>query len=137
ILLVALLVAWALSARITQPLQQLSLFARKLPEQDLSAAADIPAHIARLPSRQPDEVGQLASTFIFMDQQLREKVARLVHETSSRERMESELNIAHEIQMGLLPLPLEPEVLDRVDLYATMLPAKEVGGDLYDYFLLN
>src|SRR5690606_8366327 len=59
ILLISLLVAWALSVRITRPLQQLSVFARKLPEQDLSAEADIPAHIAELPVRQPDEVGRL------------------------------------------------------------------------------
>src|SRR5690606_20537955 len=58
-------------------------------------------------------------------------------ETSSRERLESELSIAHDIQMGLLPVPLDRTILDKVDLYATMLPAKEVGGDLYDYFLLN
>src|SRR5690606_34079489 len=58
-------------------------------------------------------------------------------ETSSRERLESELSIAHDIQMGLLPLPLDPGIRQKVDLYATMLPAKEVGGDLYDYFLLN
>src|SRR5690606_21153495 len=57
-------------------------------------------------------------------------------ETSSRERLESELSIAHDIQMGLLPLPLDPGIRQKVDLYATMLPAKEVGGDLYDYFLL-
>ncbi|MBB5214730.1 SpoIIE family protein phosphatase [Parapusillimonas granuli] len=133
----SLLVAWAMSARITRPLQQLSDFARKLPEQDLSAAADIPDHIAQLPRKQPDEVGRLAATFIFMDQQLREKIASLVQETSSRERLQSELSIAHDIQMGLLPVPLEQSILDKIDLYATMLPAKEVGGDLYDYFLLN
>lgn len=137
ILLISLLVAWALSARITRPLQQLSLFARKLPEQDLSAPADIPDHIAQLPGKQPDEVGRLASTFIFMDQQLRENIARLLRETSSRERLESELSIAHTIQMGLLPVPPNDDILKKVDLYATMLPAKEVGGDLYDYFLLN
>src|SRR3546814_13288980 len=72
-----------------------------------------------------------------MDQQLREKVARLVLESASRERLESELSIAHDIQMGLLPVPLDPDILKKVDLYATMLPAKEVGGDLYDYFPLN
>src|SRR5690606_7792931 len=91
VLAISLLVAWAMSARITRPLQQLSDFARKLPEQDLSAAADIPDHIAQLPRKQPDEVGRLASTFIFMDEQLREKIASLVQETSSRERLQSEL----------------------------------------------
>lgn len=136
VLLVSLAVAWALSARLTRPLQQLSDYARALPEQDLSLASPIPQHIARLPNKQPDEVGRLAATFIFMDKQLREKIASLVRETSSRERFESELNIARDIQMGLLPIPLAASVLEKVDLYATMIPAKEVGGDLYDYFLL-
>jgi sigma-B regulation protein RsbU (phosphoserine phosphatase) len=136
VLLVSLIVAWALSVRITRPLQQLSDFARALPEQDLSAAGPIPPHIARLPQNQPDEVGRLAATFMLMDTELREKVARLVQETSSRERFESELNIAHSIQMGLLPVPLPASILEKIDLYATMIPAKEVGGDLYDYFIL-
>lgn len=136
VLVASLAVAWALSTRISRPLRQLTDFARKLPEQDLSTAAPIPEHISRLPKDQPDEVGRLAATFIFMDQQLREKIARLVQETSSRERFESELNIAHSIQMGLLPVPLAGEVLRKIDLHATMIPAKEVGGDLYDYFML-
>ncbi|MBF6616714.1 MAG: SpoIIE family protein phosphatase [Candidimonas sp.] len=136
VLLVSLAIAWALSARITRPLKQLTEFARALPEQDLSTAGPIPPHIAQLPQRQPDEVGRLAATFMFMDEQLREKIAKLVQETSSRERFESELNIAHTIQMGLLPQPLEPGALKQLDLYATMIPAKEVGGDLYDYFVL-
>lgn len=136
VLLVSLAIAWALSARLTRPLQQLSDFARALPEQDLSRASPIPGHIARLPHKQPDEVGRLAATFIFMDQQLREKIASLMRETSSRQRFESELNIARDIQMGLLPIPLPRNVLEKIDLYATMIPAKEVGGDLYDYFLL-
>ncbi|UYO93403.1 SpoIIE family protein phosphatase [Pollutimonas sp. M17] len=136
ILLVSLAIAWAFSVRLTRPLQQLSDFARVLPEQDLSAASPIPPHIARLPQNQPDEVGRLAATFMFMDKELREKVAKLVQETSSRERFESELNIAHGIQMGLLPIPLPASILKKIDLYATMIPAKEVGGDLYDYFML-
>ncbi|RTZ39776.1 HAMP domain-containing protein [Candidimonas sp. SYP-B2681] len=136
VLLASLGVAWALSVRLTRPLQQLSDFARALPEQDLSTASPIPEHIKRLPAMQPDEVGRLAATFIFMDQQLREKIVSLLRETSSRERFESELNIARDIQMGLLPIPLASTVLEKIDLYATMIPAKEVGGDLYDYFLL-
>ncbi len=136
VLAVSLIIAWALSARLTRPLQQLSDFARALPEQDLGVAGPIPEHIARLPQKQPDEVGRLAAAFVFMNQQLREKIASLLRETSSRERFESELNIARDIQMGLLPIPLANGILQKVDLYATMIPAKEVGGDLYDYFLL-
>ena len=47
--------------------------------------------------------------------------------------MERELNIAHNIQMALLPQSF-PEHSD-LDLYATQTPARDVGGDLYDYFV--
>jgi sigma-B regulation protein RsbU (phosphoserine phosphatase) len=56
--------------------------------------------------------------------------------TASKERIESELRIARSIQMGMVPkiFPPFPERED-VDLYATLIPAKEVGGDLYDFFI--
>src|SRR5690606_23362546 len=136
VLAVSLTVAGLVSLRLTRPLHELSEFARALPEQDLSTGQALPQHIAELPRRRPDEVGRLAAAFAYMNAQLREKVARLLEETSSRERLESELNIAQEIQQGLLPPPPDAELRARVDLCATMVPAKEVGGDLYDYFLL-
>lgn len=135
-LLLSLAVAWLWSARLARPLRDLAAFARKLPEQDLNAPADIPAHIQALPRTHSDEVGHLADTFMYMDQQLRDKIASLLRETSSRERFESELNIAHDIQMGLLPTPLPETMQQQVDLHATMTPARHVGGDLYDYFAL-
>lgn len=135
-LLAALFLTWILSARITRPLHQLSNFARSLPERDLTLAEPLPPHIEQLPHKYNDEVGDLAAAFIHMDTQLRDKVVHLLNETSRRERFESELNIARDIQMGLLPIDLSPAVLKKIDLHATMLPAKEVGGDLYDYFML-
>lgn len=136
VLAAGLAVAGILSLRLTRPLHQLSEFARSLPEQDLIAGRMLPAHIADLPRRRPDEVGRLAAAFAYMDEQLREKVTRLLEETSSRERLESELNIAQEIQQGLLPAPPDAALRTHVDLCATMVPAKEVGGDLYDYLIL-
>lgn len=135
-LLLALLCAWPVAAHIVRPLRKLTRYARELPRQDLTAPSAVPAHIADLPRLYLDEVGRLASSFLFMDKRLRENVARLMQETTARERFESELNIARAIQLGLLPVPLQREVLERVDLHAIMQPAKEVGGDLYDYFLL-
>ncbi len=74
-------------------------------------------------------------------QQLAElKVAydKLEETTSAKERIDSELRIARDIQMSMVPrtFPAFPERKD-IDLYALMVPAKEVGGDLYDYFLQN
>lgn len=136
LLALALLGAWLMAARITRPLDLLTRYARQLPEQDLTAPIEAPARIAALPSRHNDEVGRLASSFLFMQRKLGENVARLMRETSTRQRIESELNIAHDIQLGLLPFPLAGEIRARVDLCAVMRPAKEVGGDLYDYFEL-
>ncbi|MFA5520816.1 MAG: SpoIIE family protein phosphatase [Castellaniella sp.] len=135
-LLAALALAWILAARITHPLQQLGNFARRLPERDLTRDESLPPDIALLPQRYRDEVGDLAAAFIHMDAELREKVATLLRETSRRERYESELNIGREIQRGLLPDAKPVEIRDHFDLHATMVPAKEVGGDLYDYFML-
>ena len=56
--------------------------------------------------------------------------------TANKERIEGELRIAREIQMGMVPrmFPAFPE-RDDIDLFAEMTPAKEVGGDLYDFFI--
>lgn len=136
VLVVALIAAWLFATRITLPLDTLTAYARHLPEQDLTAPTQAPAHISALPDKHQDEVGRLAESFLFMQRKLGENVTRLMQETSARERFESELNIARAIQLGLLPVPLEKSVLAQVDLHAMMLPAKEVGGDLYDYFML-
>lgn len=132
----ALAVSWLLAARITGPLHQLSVFARRLPERDLTQTDPLPTQIAQLPHRYHDEVGRLASAFIHMDEQLRDKIQHLLQEASRRERFESELLIARGIQVGLLPAGLPQHAMTYIDLHATMIPAKEVGGDLYDYFML-
>ena len=61
---------------------------------------------------------------------------KLEETTTAKERIESELRIAREIQMGMVPHVFDafPKELG-IDLYASMTPAKEVGGDLYDFFL--
>lgn len=135
-MLVALVFAWLIAARIARPLNTLTRYARSLPEQDLRSEYVVPSNIAALPSTHKDEVGRLAESFLFMDKKLRENVSRLMLETTSRERFESELNIARAIQLGLLPIALSRDTLKHVDLSAVMMPAKEVGGDLYDYFIL-
>ena len=63
-------------------------------------------------------------------------VTELQATTASKERIESELSIAREIQMGMIPkiFPPYPDRND-VDLHAILHPAKEVGGDLYDFYI--
>lgn len=85
-----------------------------------------------------DEIEELTSSFENMRSALKEYINDLKETTAIKERIESELRIAHTIQMSFLPkrfppFPEKPEF----DIYATLIPAKEVGGDLYDFFLLD
>lgn len=82
-----------------------------------------------------DELLQLRRSFEYMQTSLRQHIAELEVTTAGRERMQSELKIAHDIQMGMIPTVF-PE-RDDLDLYASMTPAKEVGGDLYDFIIEN
>lgn len=85
-----------------------------------------------------DEVGELSHAFENMRVALKEYIAGLTEATAARERLESELKIARTIQMSFLPkrFPPFPEQAE-FDLYARLEPAKQVGGDLYDFFLLD
>lgn len=78
-----------------------------------------------------DEIRTLRNSLAYMQRSINSYIAELKTTTASNERYESELNIAREIQMSMLPanFPNHPEF----DLYAEVRPAKEVGGDLYDF----
>ena len=69
-------------------------------------------------------------------EKLEDAYGKLEETTAAKERMESELRIAREIQMGMVPriFPAFPDRSD-IDVYASLDSAKEVGGDLYDFFL--
>jgi sigma-B regulation protein RsbU (phosphoserine phosphatase) len=88
--------------------------------------------------RSKDEVGRLADSFNHMKTSLKQYIKELTETTAAKERIESELKVAHDIQMSLLPkiFPPFPERKE-FDIYATLEPAQEVGGDLYDFFLLS
>ncbi|MDX1571155.1 MAG: SpoIIE family protein phosphatase [Xanthomonadales bacterium] len=70
--------------------------------------------------------------------ELAETLENLRRTRSAKERMEAELQIAHDIQVRMLPLtfPAFPE-RNEFDLYARLIPAREVGGDLYDFFFVD
>ncbi|CAM3931813.1 Single Cache domain-containing protein [Bordetella tumbae] len=72
--LAALLSAWFFAARIVQPLKRLTSYARQLPDQALRVEGNVPHHIAALPDQHRDEVGRLATAFMYMDSKLRENI---------------------------------------------------------------
>lgn len=86
--------------------------------------------------RSKNEIKDLRDSLVYMQNSLSTYVSELQTTTAAKERIESELSIAHEIQMGMIPkiFPPYPDRND-IDLHAILQPAKEVGGDLYDFFI--
>lgn len=85
-----------------------------------------------------DEMKMLHDSFGHMQKDLKSYIENLKETTSAKEKIESELRIAREIQMGMIPkiFPPFPNLVE-IDLFAMLEPAKEVGGDLYDFFLID
>lgn len=138
ILVCGLCMALLMSSRIANPLIRLSAYAKELSKQDFTTPSKEAPAIADLPESLRDEVGKLAESFIFMEQSLRENIQNLMSVTAAKQRFEGELQVAREIQLGLLPkiFPPFPERLE-IDLFAMLVSAKQVGGDLYDFFFVD
>jgi len=115
---------------ITQPLRQLSLTTKSFSEGDFDV--EIPVFKSK------DEVGKLAHAFVYMKTSLKKYIRDLTITTAAKERMQSELSIGRDIQMGMVPKLIPPFTeRDEFDLFAAMKPAKEVGGDLFDFFFID
>ena len=80
-----------------------------------------------------DEITQLRDSFSTMQQSLKQYVEELRETTAAKASMESELKVAQQIQMSMLPTSFPKR--EGLDLYAEMTPAKAVGGDLFSYVL--
>ena len=80
-----------------------------------------------------DEIGMLSHSFGNMQQSLVRYIEELKETTAQKASIESELNVASNIQMSMLPSVFPDR--EGLDMFASMTPAKEVGGDLYGYLL--
>jgi len=100
------------------------------------STGNLDAEFPQIKSR--DEVGNLAESFVYMQDSLKRYIQDLTETTAAKERIESELKIAREIQMSIIP-KIFPPFPDRpeFDIFACIEPAKEVGGDLYDFFFID
>ncbi len=88
--------------------------------------------------RTKDEIQQLAESIDQMEGDIVDYIGKIKTITAEKERIGAELNVATQIQADMLPriFPPFPERTE-FDIYATMDPAKEVGGDFYDFFLVD
>lgn len=110
------------------------------PMKQLASSADEIAHgnlQAPLPAfKSHDEMGRLLESFRFMQSSLHEQMDELGRVNAQKGRIEGELKVASDIQMSMLPktFPPFPDRKD-IDIYGTLHPAKEIGGDLFDFFI--
>ncbi|MCR5676279.1 MAG: PP2C family protein-serine/threonine phosphatase [Lachnospiraceae bacterium] len=102
---------------------------RETPEENSFADLDI---------RTGDEIENLSEAMKQMERDLKEYIRNLTAVTAEKERIGAELNVATQIQADMLP-SIFPPFPDRheFEIFATMDPAKEVGGDFYDFFLVD
>ena len=127
-LLFLLLVSIRIITRELKPLRQLADQARIIAKGNFDET---------LPeSKRVDEIGQLSQSFSDMQRSLAGYIEELKQTTAQKASIENELKVASDIQMSMVPriFPAFPNRPD-IDLYASMTPAKEVGGDLYDFFV--
>lgn len=129
--LVMLLIVLCISFRVARPLNRMSKIAHDLGKGRFDIA------IPTLPGR--DEIAQFAQAFNKMRESLDEYVRNLKDVTEKNFQMESELNVARNIQLGVLPKDEDEESMrdGRHELAAYLLPARMVGGDFYDFYSLD
>jgi sigma-B regulation protein RsbU (phosphoserine phosphatase) len=118
----ALVMGFALARSITGAIHQLFDGTQRVREGDF-------AH--RIEVRTRDQLGELAESF----NQMTGSIEALLHQAEEKRRLEEELRIAREIQMSLLPRG--PVALPGVSVTGLCVPAREVGGDYYDFFPLD
>ena len=88
--------------------------------------------------RHRNEIGKLANSVEKMSRDMNKYIEDLTHATAEKERLGAELNVAKQIQAEMLPRVFPPyKNHPEIELYASMTPAKEVGGDFYDFYMLD
>lgn len=122
-------IGWSLADYLTKPIRQLSKGVQQIAMGNFNGKLNI--HTG-------DEIESLAISFNAMTTELQTYIKNLEQITAEKERIATELNVATNIQKNMLPciFPPYPDRKD-FDIYAVMYPAKEVGGDFYDFYLLD
>ena len=136
LLLIVLLVlmlggALLVGSRIVRPIKTITKRIGELNEDD-------PEFRMEDAYRTGDEVEALAQSFAYISHKTVDYIDQVRRVTAEKERIGTELHMANQIQESMLPniFPAYPDRKE-FDLYASMNPAKEVGGDFYDYFLID
>lgn len=136
---ILLLILFAINKVLLVPINSLARAAASFVSDKEKGGTDkLQSAISRLAIHTGDEIENLSESVKKMEIEINEYIDNLTAVTAEKERMGAELNVATQIQASMLPC-IFPAFPDRkeFDIYATMEPAKEVGGDFYDFFLVD
>ena len=127
--LIAIILSAALSNKIVRPIRLLTEEVASMQGDNLDFRWELDTG---------DETQMLASSFRSLTERMKEYIRENEAITAERERISTELSLATRIQVSMLP-NIFPPFPDRseFDIYASMEPAREVGGDFYDFFLID
>ena len=122
---------------IVQPINRIEKASQNY-AKDRSANVQNTMHFSALDIHTGDELEKLGNAMCAMEKELSEYEANLTKITAEKQRISTELSLATKIQASMLPhhFPPFPE-RNEFDIYAVMKPAREVGGDFYDFFLID
>lgn len=136
-ILVGMFSSWRIDKTMVQPITTIADAAQTYVDER-QAGAMVTNCFKRIDVRTGDEVENLKLVMADMEESINDYVDNLTRVTAEKERISTELSLATTIQASMLPhiFPAFPERED-FDIYASMDPAKEVGGDFYDYFLID
>ena len=131
ILILAVICALIMAGRVVRPLESMTKRIDALSGSDQVFEMEDTY-------RTHDEIEVLADSFTSLSRRTRDYIAQITQITAEKERVNAELSMATQIQEGMLPniYPAYPE-RSEFDIYAAMDPAREVGGDFYDFFLVD
>lgn len=135
--MIAVLMARRMKKRVADPINAVSAAALRYSE-DKKAGVSRTDHFSGLDIRTQDELRKLGDVMSNMEHELQDYEQRITAIVAERERNAADMNTAMRIQQGML-LQQFPPFPDRheFDIFASMDPAKEVGGDFYDFFLID
>ena len=135
--IVGILTSKQMKKKLVEPINVIASTAQEYVEDRRNGARDT-EHFSSLNIRTGDELENLSLVMEDMERELNEYEENLTKITAEKQRISTELSLATRIQADMLPniYPAFPE-RPEFDVYATMDPAKEVGGDFYDFFLVD
>lgn len=136
ILIISISLAYFFINQISKPLKNLVSYTHELVNNNFQLTDSTQNYLNVYSSSYKDEVGKLSGAFLSMQVSLKQYIVDLRTTTIAKESMEGQLRIAKAIQMSMIPHEKFPD--QKVfNICGFMHPAKEVGGDLYNYFMID